>query len=186
MTCIVGYCNEEGVWIGGDSQGTAGDSKMVNAHPKVFALETHGEKFVIGYTWSFRMGQLLRYRLDVPANENNVDALEYMVDTIIDCIRKLFDDNGFSRNESGEEKGGPFLIGYKGRLFEVQTDYSVLESIGNYVAIGSGAKVAEGAMYASEGQDKAGRIGMAIEAAARHTVSVGGDITVIKLENTGA
>ena len=59
MTCIVGLVHEGVVYIGGDSAGVGGMSLTVRADEKVFQ---NGE-FLMGFTTSFRMGQLLRYSL---------------------------------------------------------------------------------------------------------------------------
>ena len=62
MTCIVGLVHEGVVYIGGDSAGVAGLSLVVRADEKVLR---NGD-FLMGFTTSFRMGQLLRYKLDPP------------------------------------------------------------------------------------------------------------------------
>jgi hypothetical protein len=59
VTCIVGFTDGNEVSIGGDSAGVGGWDLTVRADEKVFVL---GE-FVFGCTTSFRMGQLLRYKL---------------------------------------------------------------------------------------------------------------------------
>ena len=50
------------MYIGGDRAGVAGLSLTVRADEKVFQ---NGE-FLMGFTTSFRMGQLLRYSLKPP------------------------------------------------------------------------------------------------------------------------
>ena len=62
MTCIVGLVHEGTVFIGGDSAGVAGLSLVVRADEKVFR---NGD-FLMDFTTSFRMGQLLRYNPDSP------------------------------------------------------------------------------------------------------------------------
>jgi len=41
--------------------------------------------------------------------------------------------------DKGQEAGGTFLVGYRGRLFRVDSDYQVGESVNNYCAVGCGA-----------------------------------------------
>ena len=60
MTCIVGMVDGQGtVYIGADSLAAGGYQKTIRKDAKVF---TNGIA-VMGYTSSFRMGQLLRYKL---------------------------------------------------------------------------------------------------------------------------
>ena len=56
MTCIAGLVHDETVYLAGDSAGTSGWNLTVRADPKVFA----NDSYVMGFTTSFRMGQLLR------------------------------------------------------------------------------------------------------------------------------
>lgn len=98
MTCIVGIADGEKVWIGGDSQGTAGLSMTVRADTKVF---TNGP-MVFGFTSSFRMGQLLRHKLSIPKHyEGDVD--KWLCVDFIDAVRQCFKDSGYARTHDGEE-----------------------------------------------------------------------------------
>ncbi len=62
MTCIVGVVKDGVVYIGGDSAGVSGLRLIKRKDSKVFKRKG----FIIGYTSSFRMGQLLRFKLDPP------------------------------------------------------------------------------------------------------------------------
>lgn len=62
MTCIVGIADGKKVWIGGDSQGTAGHALTIRADTKVFVKDP----MVFGFCGSYRMGQLLRHSLSLP------------------------------------------------------------------------------------------------------------------------
>ena len=83
MTCIVGLKHNGKVWIGGDSAGVAGLSITVRKDPKVFVRE----KVVIGFTTSFRMGQLLMQKLRVPKRHADTDPFEYMITDFIEADR---------------------------------------------------------------------------------------------------
>ena len=168
MTCIVGLIHEGEVYIGGDSQGTAGHSMLLRADKKVF---TSGG-FVIGSTWSYRMAQLLQYKFSAPRYHESDDVYKYMVVDFIDAIRQCFKDGGFARKEKEEEVGGQFLVGFKGRLFCIDSDYQVGEAMDKYMAIGSGFDLALGAMHATEGQPPVQRIQTALEAAEKFNTTV--------------
>ena len=56
MTCIAGLVHDGAVYLAGDSAGCSGWDLTVRADPKVFVSGS----YVMGFTTSFRMGQLLR------------------------------------------------------------------------------------------------------------------------------
>ena len=89
MTCIVGLCDNDKVYIGGDSASCGSTDMTISAAPKVFKASS----FVIGYTSSWRMGQILQHHVDFDALE--VPGLgeslqEFMVRHFIKAIRKAF------------------------------------------------------------------------------------------------
>jgi len=183
MTCIVGIADGTTVWMGGDSYGSTSYTKMASVHPKVFIRETHGERVIIGWTGSFRMGQVLEHKLDIPSNETQQDAYAFMVGTVVGAVRTLLKEEGCVITKDGQDKSdGAFLFGYKGRLFKVGTDYSAIESTRGYTATGSGEETAMGALYVLPDAEPEARIMAALEAAAEIVPSVGGPFYVAKLE----
>ena len=75
MTCIVAVTDGQTVVIGGDSAGAAGQELRIRADPKVFLVGS----FAIGFTTSFRMGQILRYsaHLPEPPPESGPEAVPF-------------------------------------------------------------------------------------------------------------
>jgi hypothetical protein len=160
MTCIAGLSIDNRVWIGGDSAATGPNELTIRADPKVFRLG----QAVIGYTSSYRFGQLLRYRLDPPDCPDD-DVHRYLCTKFVDAVRACLRDGGAARRDAEVESGGAFLLGYRGKLWTIQADYQVGESLAGYDAVGSGADVARGALFASKGKDPADRIAEALAAA---------------------
>jgi len=163
MTCIVGLKHKGGIYIGGDSACAENSFLYARKDTKVFKV---GE-FIYGYTSSFRMGQLLRYKFKPPQRELAQDVFEYMTTDFIDALRECFNKAGYAEVKNGMESGGDFLVGYQNRLFEIRSDYQAGESILDYHSCGCGREVALGAMYASEGLNPEARIQKALEAAER-------------------
>lgn len=151
MTCIVGYIDKakKEVVMGADSICSDGFTRYVMGEPKVF---TKG-RFIIGYTSSFRMGQLIQYKLKPPVHSKELSTLEYMSTKFVDVLKKLLKDNGYAQVKDNNEQGGTFLIGYNGELFTIQDDYAVLNFDVPYVSCGSGCYHAEGALFALEYED---------------------------------
>lgn len=151
MTCIVGIRHDSGVLLAGDSVGVNGGGQaQMRRDPKVFQINRH---VAIGYTSSFRMGQLLRFNLALPAivdavgDKRTDDAFEWAVKEFIPAARTALKDGGYARNDSGTESGGFFLLAVRDRLFEVASDYQVGEPTPSYVSTGSGEDIALGAMH---------------------------------------
>jgi len=176
MTCIVGVQTPTGVIIGGDSGGLSGYVLMHRADPKVFI---NGD-YLIGFTSSFRMGQLLRYA-DLPKvlDRKGDDLDRFMTTEFVDAVRKVLKDGGFAKKDSEQEEGGVFLIGVSGRLFRLESDYQIGWSTDGYEACGSGQHVAFGALHATRRSAPMRRVQRALEAAEHHNAGVHGPFTIL-------
>ena len=150
MTCIVGWIDQNCMVMGGDSAGIGGYDVIIRKDPKVFTLsQSQGPDMLIGFTSSFRIGQLLM-TLEVPTAQEEKKPFLFMVKQFIPAVRKLFQNGGFLKKEKEQERGGTFLVGYRGRLFQVEDDFQVGESRMPYDAVGCGADFALGALRAME------------------------------------
>jgi ATP-dependent protease HslVU (ClpYQ) peptidase subunit len=178
VTCIVGIEDRKSrkVYIGCDSAGVAGYDLMVRADEKVFQ---NGD-LLIGYTSSFRMGQLLRYSLEVPKHPAKLDSLAYMVKEVVPAIRKCFKDNGYQKTENSVESGGTFLVGYQGELFVIYEDYQVGKSACGVNAVGCGSVAAIGAMLAMPKEPPKSRAMKALKISEQTNAGVRGPFKVME------
>lgn len=149
MTCIVGYIDSprNRVLIGADSCGAnvAQYHKRVRKDPKVFK----NDQYIIGFTSSFRMGQLLRF-YKLPSyrdGDRDRDIFEFMCTTFVEEVRKILKAGAYTTVSNNTETGGQFLVGFKGRLFEIESDFQVSEVQENYTAIGCGFEYALGSLH---------------------------------------
>ncbi len=185
MTCIAGLVDPESncVYIGGDSAST-NDSGLqtILAGRKVFFIGKGENRMLLGCTTSCRMMQLLQYELQLPTYEQGMEVEEYLVTKFVNAVRECLKTGGFAQKEDEKETGGNFLIGYRGRLFEVQDDYQVSEPINGYEAVGSGAKFALGSVYATPHLLPEQRIRLALEASAYHNAYVRPPFLIKRLE----
>lgn len=179
MTAIVGLVHDRRVYIGGDSASVGGYSLVVRADTKVF----RNGPYVMGFTSSFRMGQLLHHALIPPAVSGDLD--KFMATTFIDAVRDCLKAGGYARKDSETESGGNFLVGIEGRLFEVGSDYQVGENIDGYAACGCGSDLALGALYVTAGQAPKHRIRTALAAAERFSAGVRGPFTIVSARPGG-
>lgn len=145
MTCIVAVEDRVNglVVMGGDSAGVAGYDLTVRADEKVFTLGP----MVLGFTSSFRMGQLLRYQLKLPTHQSGMPDHEYLVTVFVDACRKTLKDGGFARKENDVEAGGTFLVGYRGHVYMVGDDYQVGRARDGFDAVGCGDRYAIGYLH---------------------------------------
>lgn len=163
MTCIAGVVENGVVWIGSDSCGTTQVLNIVRKDSKVFYV---GE-FLVGYTSSFRMGQLLQYSWTPPKQRAEESDYGFMTTRFIDSVRECFRSGGYMRVQSEEESGGQFLVGYHGNLYEIGGDFQVGIPNCGYVSVGSGGSVALGSLHTTKDFDLPARerIIKALEAA---------------------
>lgn len=145
MTCIVGLVHNNKVYMGGDSAGVSGYDITIREDAKVF----NNNGFIIGFTTSFRMGQILRFNFVPPKIECN-DLYKYMCTAFIDGIRTTFKNAGYLKIKDSEESGGMFLVGYKGNLYTVDNDFQVGIPSDKCDSVGCGSSYAMGSLFTSE------------------------------------
>ncbi len=142
MTCIVGIVARDGtVWMGGDRAGVDGTSLDIRCQPKVF----RNGAFLMGFTTSFRMGQLLQHVFAPPLWEGG-DLMSYMVREFVEELRSCLREGGVSKVDNAVESGGTFLVGTGGRLFSIHDDFQVCERDCRFDACGAGRDLALGAV----------------------------------------
>jgi ATP-dependent protease HslVU (ClpYQ) peptidase subunit len=180
MTAIVGLVHGGVVHIGGDSAGVDGWSLTIRADAKVF----RNGPYVMGFSGSFRMGQLLRYALAPPEPDGELEP--FMATTFIDAVRKCLKEGGWASKENEREEGGVFLVGVHGRLFCVCNDYQVGEAADGYAAVGCGDDLALGALYATARSRMAPqkRLRLALEAAERFSSGVRGPYAFVSTDKS--
>jgi ATP-dependent protease HslVU (ClpYQ) peptidase subunit len=177
MTCIVGIAHEGKVILGADSAGTGGYDQRIRRDRKVFK---NGE-LIFGFTSSFRMGQLLEFALSPPPIIEGQDAYAYAVKALVPAIRDALKIGGWAKVRDGQEEGGVFLVGFRGRLFTVHSDYQVGEDVGALAAVGCGDAYALGAMHALPDADPMTRLQAGLDAAATFSAGVSGPFHFVEL-----
>lgn len=170
MTCVVGMIKNGTVYIGADSAGSSTWDIRDRADKKVFI----NGPMIFGFTSSFRMGQLLRHKLVIPNHPKDKDLYAYMVTDFIDAVRTCLKDGGYMHVSDSRETGGQFLVGYRGRLFYVDSDLQVGEHREKFDSVGCGSSYALGALAASTLPDPFKRLRKALEVSERFSNGVRG------------
>jgi hypothetical protein len=171
MTCIIGFKHKGTAYIGADSLGSNGHTKAVYDTPKLF--ERHGILF--GYTTTYRFGQILQHHL--PEVVSKLDGYAYIVQCIVPAIRSCLAEHGAKGSDKGIEFGGEAILGYKGEIYRLQNDFSVLRHTNGIAVVGSGTEVATGAMMALKGEPMA-RIREALRITSDVVTTVGGPFVI--------
>ena len=183
MTCIVGLVDKSNIYLGGDSAGINAFNLSISIRNdvKVFI----NGPFIMGFTTSFRMGQLLQYKFDPPKQTAAQDDMKYMVTDFIDSVRQCFAYNGFgSMSDKADNVGGNFLVGYNGTLYNIDSDFQVGIPKCGYDSVGCGSDLALGSMYSTVGKKPEDRITKALEAASQFSAGVAPPFLILKLPKT--
>lgn len=216
MTCIVGFSNGKTVWIGSDSAGSTTDTiEIVRSPKKVFQV---GE-MLIGYCGSIRMGQILQCHLDMASlpvqpkkSKKYPTDMDYLIKVFVEEVREKFKTFGFTSTygeDNNQEYGGFFLVGYRGRLYKVESDFHIsrrspclcghsennpLKKQITIDSLGSGAPFAIGSLetsfssfslIAADLKAPEGALYLALEIAGRCCTSVAGPFEVLRLDYHG-
>lgn len=139
MTCIAGVVDKGIVYIGGDSCASSNSWVTVN-DAKVFAI---GD-VLFGVAGSFRLADLVRHAWPGAIQENQ-EQERFLRTTFVDSLYATLER--YRVNDPDGHFDGEILFGYNGRLYTVQSDYSVLSAPPCGMAIGSGSDAARGSLY---------------------------------------
>jgi ATP-dependent protease HslVU (ClpYQ) peptidase subunit len=183
MTCVVGLETKEGVLIGADAaavnQATLELDRVVA--PKVWRYED--EPIIVGYTASFRFGQILQYHLEVsqPPTEKE-DLMAWVVTDFIGAARQALRQGGWLKIEGDREQTGEMLVGVRQCLFYVGCEWEVVRASRGYNAVGCGGDYAKGSLYATiaNGYPPEKRIREALCSAAEHSAGVVPPFTTLR------
>ena len=177
MTAVAGLIHDGEVWIGADSAGVSGQRLSIRADRKAF----RNGPYVFGFTTSFRMGQLLRWKLNPPVPGPDADLEEFMCTTFADAVRDCLKAGGWAEKDRERESGGNFLAGAYGRLFEVYSDYQVAEREDPFSATGCGEDFLLGSLHTTEqlGWPPEKRLLTALETAERYSTGVQGPFRIV-------
>jgi len=153
MTCVVGYIDHgnKTMYMGADSCGSNHYMHQNRVDPKVFKKG----KMLFGFTSSFRMGNLLRFKLNILSRtakkgQKKKDLYEYMCTDFIDSVIKCLQENNYAKLEHNVVRGGVFLVATEGRLFCIEGDFQVGEVRDHYQSVGLGDGHALGALSAMD------------------------------------
>lgn len=188
MTCIVGYIDKEKIYMGCDSAGTSWCTQRELAKPKVMIKNSDNINFIIGVCGSIRLLNIIEYRFVIPEfryEKSNIDT--YINTTFIDSLKQCLLANGNCQSTDSVQSmpDGSFLVGINGRLFEIQSNFAVVENNEKNSVVGSGREYAYGSLHTTKNiksMSVESRVTKAIESAITYDIYCGGEI---KIESIG-
>lgn len=139
MTVVLGFSDSKGnVHIAADSGSFTNCERYVSKVDKVFML---GSEFLVGFAGSWRQGNIIRYDFIPPPRPDGIDDMAYLVSYFVDSLRELLKSKGFSAISDNVETTGDglMLLGYKGKLYTIDSDFSVNTHIDCVDSIGAGS-----------------------------------------------
>ncbi len=185
MTCIVGMVENGKVVMGADSLGASGWDALHRKDPKVF----RNGQYLIGFTSSYRMGQILMVASLPKFEPGQYDEYQFMLRRFVPGIREALSAGGYIKKKDEREEGGTFLVGFNGRLFNIADDFQVAESSEDYDACGCGRPYALATMRTLKISGRGsfiftatGKIRWALMVAAHYSNGVGEPFTILAEE----
>ena len=170
MTSIVGIAHEGVVYIGGERGISDNDVILSMSRPKI---GVRGD-WIYGYAGDLGIGQLMHV-IDLPIVEDKDDPYLLIMNELIYTLHERIDK--FINND---EPQADFLIGCKGRLFELDTSAWGIAEV-QETAIGSGSQFCLGSLYSSIDKDPIDRIGLALGASITYSTTCQGPIDILYL-----
>jgi len=148
MTCLVALEHEGISYLGCDSFMGNSFSRDQIDRPKFF---TKGDRFVIGFAGDIRGAQIVAHNLKFRKRKPNEEEESYLVTEVSKKLHTAFTKAGINLSEDPHNDSGTcFLICLNGKIFVLQTNFSVIRSSHGYMAIGVGGDFALGALAAME------------------------------------
>ena len=147
MTCIVGYVDKKTktVYLGADRGIFIDDSELVISNfPKILSKDIGEEdRFIMGicgdHYFCDRLESLDYTTIKITKTDEKSPA-KFLKSKFVPFLRE---------NISSKEVGNSsFLIGIFGKLFWIDSEFSVIDPPGDGIAIGSAGTHARGALYA--------------------------------------
>lgn len=181
MTIIAAIKDGNKIYMGGDSIGANPWSYSIRNEPKVFIKD----ELIIGYAGSFRLGQLVQYAFEIPAKRENCNDYKYMICDFVTSLKTCLRDNGCMIKEKEQElieNEGCLLIGYRGNLYELSSDWQIATCPEGVGAIGSGYLVALGVLFADDKTAPEIRLGKSLEISKRLIHTTRSPFTIISKE----
>ena len=148
MTCCGFYINKKNAYAFSDGAAYNGQTKQYVINPKFFKV---GDLW-FAYTSSFRMADILQYQLSLEKDKKQNDV-EYIKKYVMERIRLVLKDNGFTSVNNNKETAGTFLIYYKNKVYTIFDDLQCNLLKKDIYTVGCGEECMTASFLASNKKD---------------------------------
>lgn len=132
MSIALGAAENGKICIGADTLGIYENGEFIKRKDKkIFKI---GDRFLVAYTGSFRIGQKIKYAFSPPIQDDDMNDHAYLCTFFIEELKELLAD------EYQEEWS--IIIGYRGNIYTIQSDFQVSFPEDGYDAQGAGYQYA--------------------------------------------
>ena len=175
MTTILAVATPQGAYLGADSQ-FSDESKRIfsSITPKIVKVG----KFLVAGAGDCFPAELLSYHWKPPAYDQT-PLIRFMGAKVVPSIAKVFKENNYDHLKEGNSFS--FLFAFRGEIFELAEDLTVLQADSGIYGIGSGSDYGVGYLRAMQDagkldEDIHSNIKVAIEVASERDIYTGGKI----------
>lgn len=180
MTCIVGLVKGDTVWLGGDRAATGGGlNRTLIKDPKVFEKDHIG----FGVCGLPKVMDALQHAIELPPYSGD-EAKAHLVNLVVPAIREGLKQFECTEEHAGQQYfHGAMLIAFMGRLYQLESNFQLVESAQGFDAVGSGAEPALGSLRSTKGNPRK-RLLEALKVSADNNAGVAPpfDVIVVKTQ----
>ncbi len=144
MTTLVGIQGRSWALLGADTRVTSEGTiyRMPKHHSKIAQIDG----ILIASAGDVRGINVLEHSLKIPKVTAKSDE-QFITSYLIPAIRQAFSEAGYEKTSDGvSSHETEFLVAYKGKIYEIDSDYSWVQDSRNIYALGSGGMIALGAL----------------------------------------
>lgn len=150
MTCIVGVEHKGSVWMGGDSAATDNSfNRTIIKDPKVFIKNNVG----FGVCGLPKVMDAVAHGLEIPTQKSGQTDRQFLVSTLVPALREGLErfDCIEKHPEYGSIFHGSMLIGYRGKVYDLQSNFQFVHNSEGFASAGSGGELAKGSLISTKG-----------------------------------
>ncbi len=180
MSLVIAVRDKDRIVFGSDKQTSTGNTNKSHDATKIWEVpDLPGA--IMGSVGSVRCSQIIQYNKLIDLNdaaESGIIDTKFIINSVVPVIMAQLQANGVTCSLQKDEDNiaypmipNVFLFAYGNQAWMIWHDLSVTE-LGDYLAIGSGSDVANGALFATKNKNPFERITTSIDAAAESTLFV--------------
>ena len=135
--------------MGADKMATNDNRVILIQDPKIFYINVNDSpEFLVGVSGNLRVLNIIKYNNQIMNCQLTDDPYFNIINILIPYIQEtLKNHNSFMEYEDEQANSDShFLIGHKGKIFIVSSNYCITETYENFGVIGCGEEIAIGAL----------------------------------------